>query len=500
MALIDYAQKRQEKVWARSQSALGVYASVLKTDAVKIRGSANIPSVMSDFVVSEEVRDTPDTDQFIKRKKPPGQFELTCYAKVPTTKGRLPQWGVFARDSYGKEQMVLTVLDYAGIIAQGVAATITLTIDGGASHGGSVTVLTNGTQFTAATSNAVTATSIASAINAISGLSAVADGAEVLITRDDGFGEYALTSTIVEADMSKGVVRYTMISDNLEIAFTLVHGTHNAVHSYRDCKVSSIDVNANGGDEATLVFKGFLGNEVYAAQTHLAESAGIEIGSPPRTSSDRITFNLETAALQIGPTDADTVLIQIGDEVILIDQWDPDTKLASGFGCQLGTSAAAHAFGDEVLPYQPGTDPDANDSIIPLTLGEFALDSVAYRVVSIVATKDERLNARMDEAFLAFLTGYRRPLEGRTVEGTVVAYQRLSILELQTYGEREKEAVMTVRLGREDGPRIIITCPHFRIGKVEKGEAGGEFTRSFPFQGLASSTPGNDGISMTVYQ
>lgn len=500
MSLVNYAQKRQEKVWARSQSQLGVYAIVLPTDAVKIRGSANLPSVMSDFVVSEEVRDTPDTDQFLKRKKPPGQFELTTYAKVPSTKGRLPQWGVFARDSYGKEQQVLTVLDFAGIAGQGAGATITITIDGGSLHGGSATTFTGGTHFTASGSNSTTATSIAAAINGISGMSAVADGAEVLITRDDGFGEYALTTTIVDEDMSKGVVRYTLISDNLEIAFTLVHGTHNATHYYRDCKVSSIDVNANGGDEATLVFKGFLGNEVYAAQTTLAETAGIPLGSPPRTSSDQVQFNLATAAIQIGPTDDDVVYIQINDEVFKVTAWDPDTKLVTAFGAQVGTSAEAHTDGDEVHPYQPASDPDANDSIIPLTLGEFALDSVAYRVVSIVATKDERLNARIDEAFEAALTGYRRPIEGRTVEGNVIAYQQLSVLELQTYGEREKEAAMTLRIGREDGPRIILSAPHFRIGKVEKGESGGEFTRNFPWQGLASSTPGNDGVAMTVYQ
>jgi hypothetical protein len=41
--------------------------------------------------------------------------------------------------------------------------------------------------------------------------------------------------------------------------------------------------------------------------------------------------------------------------------------------------------------------------------------------------------------------------------------------------------------------------PHFRLARVEKGESGGEFTRSFPFQGLASGSPGNDGFSLTVF-
>ena len=69
-----------------------------------------------------------------------------------------------------------------------------------------------------------------------------------------------------------------------------------------------------------------------------------------------------------------------------------------------------------------------------------------------------------------------------------------------TFGEREKEAVLTVTIGSPslNKPNLLISLPHFRIGKVEKEESGGEFTRSFPFQGLASATPGNDGMALTV--
>ena len=97
------------------------------------------------------------------------------------------------------------------------------------------------------------------------------------------------------------------------------------------------------------------------------------------------------------------------------------------------------------------------------------------------------------------MTGYRRPLEGRVVGGTITAYQRRSILGLATWSEREKQGPATLRLGKETGPRIILDWERFRLGRVAKGETAGEFTRSFPFTGLASGTPGNDGVAMTVY-
>ena len=57
----------------------------------------------------------------------------------------------------------------------------------------------------------------------------------------------------------------------------------------------------------------------------------------------------------------------------------------------------------------------------------------------------------------------------------------------------------SLRLGPAAGPRIEIDWPRFRLGRIEKGEQASEFSRSFAFMGLASGTPGNDGISLTVY-
>jgi hypothetical protein len=489
MALVDYAQKRQERINIRSQVTMGVFNMPTARDAVKLRGEADIPSVLSDFVRSEEVRDTPDTDQYIKRKKPPGEFEMTTYAKVPSTKGRLPQWGALARDTFGIELMIITILDFADLDANN--NTVTITIDGVS------TVLTEEVEWNAATSNAATATSLAAAIHALTGVSAVAVGDEVRVSRDNGAGDVAITTNANPLDLTIGEVRYQLATDILEQAFTLIHGTHNAVHYYRDCKVSNLQINASGSDESTLVWSGFLGNETFMAQSKLEGT--IPVGAP-RTSADLVSFALETSVIQIGPTAEDFVWFTVDAEHFRVVSWDPDAKTGTAFGCQFGSAAAAHADAAEVFPYFPAADPDPNDHIIPLTLGFFKLDGVSYRVVSIEFNKDEQLIARLDEAFEAALTGYKRPIEGRLVEGTLIAYQRLAIMELQTYSEREKQSDCDIMLGAATGPRIEVNIPRFRIGKVEKGESEGEFTRTFPFQGLASGTPGNDGVDLVIKQ
>lgn len=495
--LIDYAQKRSERVWIRSQSAVGVYEMPLVRDAIKLRGGATLPATSSDFVISEEVRDTPDTDQLLKRKKPPARFSLTVYAKVPTTKGRLAQWATFMRDTFGTEVIVLTVLDWTGIDG---GKTVTVTIDGTA-H-----ILTEGSDFNAVTGNTETATALAAAINALTGVSATSSGAEVRVVRDQGIGEVVITSDALAADLQLGEVRYTLASDILERLLTLVHGTHNSGDYYRDCKTSGVSIRANGGDEAVLVFTGFLGNSVSVHDAILASAiSDLNASSEPRTSADEVTFEVDRHAFQLGPTDEDVAYCTIGSEHFKVTAYDRATKIATAFGCQFSSVAATHAENDKVAHYEPGADPEANDSILSMTLGQFTLGSDALRIVSAEVAKDENLNARIDEAFEPALTGYRRPLTGRTVGGTLVAYQRNpddptgSIAVLATFSEAEAEAAATLRLGSSTGPRLVISWPHFRLGKAEKGEQDEEFIRTFAFQGLASGTPGNDGIALTMF-
>ena len=143
-----------------------------------------------------------------------------------------------------------------------------------------------------------------------------------------------------------------------------------------------------------------------------------------------VAVPLADVALQLGPTADDVAWFRVGAEVFKAVSFDPLTKIAHALGGQAGSTPAVHAEGLEVFPYLPGPDPDANDHIIGLTLGAWTFDGAAHRVISVESVKDEGVEPRIDEAFEAALTGYRRNLAGRDVSGTVLAYQRRSILAL----------------------------------------------------------------------
>ena len=201
---------------------------------------------------SEEVRDTPDTDQLLKRKKPPAAFTLTTYAKVPTTPGVLPQWDALMANSYGSSGIALAVLappagtETLSILLDNVPAPVTLPAGGDAA-------------------------AIAAAIMAaVPDVLAVADGTTVVVTAKPGAGQLRITSSAPAVVKLGGVVYklQTLPVDIVERLLTIVHGTDNAVDYYRDCLVGNVVVNALGTDEATLVFSGYLGNSTSMMQTH----------------------------------------------------------------------------------------------------------------------------------------------------------------------------------------------------------------------------------------
>lgn len=93
--------------------------------------------------------------------------------------------GAVLRLAPGIGRRIVTIVDFA----QGALDTITVTVNGTA------TVLTEGTDFAAATSNNVTATNLATAINALAGVAASASAAVVLVTPDDTTYSVALATS-----------------------------------------------------------------------------------------------------------------------------------------------------------------------------------------------------------------------------------------------------------------------------------------------------------------
>lgn len=98
----------------------------------------------------------------------------------------------------------VTVLDYADL----GGAVVTVSIWDGT--GSTDTDLTEGVDWTAATSNADTATSLAAAIDALTGVSAAADGAVITVTAG---AAYAINSITTDADESDLLIDYDFDMD-----------------------------------------------------------------------------------------------------------------------------------------------------------------------------------------------------------------------------------------------------------------------------------------------
>lgn len=481
----DYGQVRAERIAVVRESSHNVLTRPTARDLVLLRGRATLPSVLSERRRSEEIRSTPDIDQTIRAKQPPGEIRLSVYAKVPTA-GRLPQWAALALDTFGLETMVLRVLDYAAL----TGATITVMM------GDTSTVLTEGVEWTAATNDAATAASIAAAIDALPGLGATAASHEILITRDAGTGEYSLATSADPGDLQIAEVRYRIVSDILERSLSIWQLADHVLHGWRGCKISRCEVAVSGEDEATITFSGWSGGEVFCGRHRLA------VGLSGSASPAIVTLTLsEALALRLGPAATDTAIVQIDAERfrLIPGTVNYDALTVEAERAYDGTTAAAHAVGALVEPVFPEADPDPQDTIVGMTLGRFLVDGIARRVVEASIVKDEGLDPRIDEAFTHTLTGYRRP-EARTVSCEFTAYQRESIVPLLTLAERDTTVPLVCVLGdlAEGLAEIEWSLPRYQFARPEIGERGGEYTRTFRGEGLASTHPGNDGIALTV--
>lgn len=483
MANVDYGQIRQERIWVTRESVFNTQKQPALRDAVILRGRATLPSVLTDRVPSEEIRETPDIDQLINRKKPPGEFELPFYAKTTSTRGRLPQWANLLLNIMGVEHIVLEILSFTNLETNNNTVTVTIA--------GVPTVLTEDVEWQAGASNAAAATSLATAINALAGVGASAVGAEVLVTRDAGTGEVQVASNAPLADLSLKEIRYKLATDILEKSLTITHLADNILHLYRGCHASAAVWEVSGSDEGTLRFTGWLGNEVFCGYHTLATTLPDGAGT-----SVIVTEDLRTL---VGPNADDVVYIKIENEEMKVTSVDYTTKTLTVVRGQNGTSAVLHTAPLEVAPVFPASDPDNNDTIIPMTLGTFDFGGDVHRIAEAMIGNDEQLEPRIDEWGEPALTGYRRPLEGRIVSMEFTAYQRAALLEILATAERGITTAVTVTIGKAGfGPYITLNLPKYQLMRPEKAERGGEFARVFNGIGLASSTPGNDGLNVSV--
>lgn len=156
--------------------------------------------------------------------------------------------------------------------------TVTVTIDGSAS------VLTEASEWTAATSNAATATSLASAIDALTGVSASATAAVVYVTKDD------TTSAIT---LAEGDATCT----------TIANGTDGKIKTFTELQLqSTLDSNDNlvynsGG----AIELGTAGTPGSAAAGDIYTGGDLEIDGVVYSDGGVVLANDQTLVLGPGP-------------------------------------------------------------------------------------------------------------------------------------------------------------------------------------------------------
>jgi hypothetical protein len=483
MAANEYAQDRYLKCWVCDDASPGVLTQPVTRDLVKCT-AITVPGVAPQQLQSEERRDSPDIASYIEGKTLPGDFSLELHAKAPAAKGDLPTFMNLMKSGYGVEKLVLTVLAFGS----GAGDTVTVTING------TPTVLTEGVQFTAVTSNAVTATNLAAAIHALAGVSAAAVGAEVHIQRDAGtFGLSVATSD--PAFVEKTKARYEMLGAGQEgPSLSLWVGEDTMAHGYRYSKVKTVTWDHSGSGLPKLTVAGVVSNRVFAGVGTLRSG----ISATPGTGSITIPLTVAHARrIKLGPAASDRIKIKINTEVFLLSAVDYTTGDALGDRAQDGTTAQAHNASDEWSgpAALPGADPDAQDSLIPLTLGSFQKPTgTPRRVRTVQLVLDTGITARTDEAFEPVATGFRRT-DPRTVGGSFNAYLQQTIQDFESDVDRQLEETVTIICGSDATQKITHTLPKARMIEPPQGGAeGGERVRTFAFQGLASESPGNDNL------
>ena len=137
---------------------------------------------------------------------------------------------------------VVTIVDYTGLAGD----TITLGVDG------VDTVKTEGATWTAATSNTATATSLASDLDSISGVTATSNAAVVTIKADDGFNISKLDAS--DATNSPATARSILIDNPIAgNVWQFAKGSDIALSSYVALTMQiNIDKNWNGGDSVSI--------------------------------------------------------------------------------------------------------------------------------------------------------------------------------------------------------------------------------------------------------
>jgi hypothetical protein len=286
-------------------------------------------------------------------------------------------------------------------------------------------------------------------------------------------------------------VTYTPATYVEEQSFSLHQWMGNEMRHIRGCLINEITIALAGTTEGRITFAGFGGNESFAGVTTLAQAMLATDTSMTLTDAKRF--------MAFGSTNGDTILIQIEDEVLeLVQVMDYTTGVCTVARAKQSTTAAAHASGVTVGPFQPGPDPKPAELVSSCMLGTVTMAGVPMRVIDIDVTLSNALEARLDEYGQPTSTGYRRN-GSRRVSGKFRAYGRQSQKALDSNLERNVESTLVI-VANSNNPttdaKATLTMTRAKIDSVSPAGDGPEFVKTYAYSAL--ETAGNDELTLEL--
>jgi hypothetical protein len=462
-----HALGRSKKVYIGRESTFGAFVKPTTAHGAKV--------LTCKFDFAQERKDTRNASasrslQERMSGKKTVQYSIEAYLAASGIGGAGPDLAPMIQSVMGTvaAPQTVTVSDYASM----GTSTVTVTINGAA------TVLTAGTSFTAETSNDVTATNLAVAIAALTGVGAAAVGAVVTVTPDAGYYDVRITS-------SSGTKLTVAYASGMAFGLSATQGVlgscsitqHNAgvvQEAVWGALGEQMTIKAPGASEPTISFSGpCVGHAHTGTGTHDGALSGSET-------------TLTVHAADVGNFDVGSV-IQVGTST------DHLVTAASGTSLTVTPGISGGQSNDcAIVPYVP-TETTVGTASTGL-VGSIKLDDgSALPITNFEVTVKNNLKTTNDEFGYDTVTDY---IEGRrSVTGTLQLRARKDVmgylLRRKLFTTRDVDVVIGTT-----GSQITITMPTVEIDatglEVPESE---EAVFTLPFTAL--STAGETEISLT---
>jgi hypothetical protein len=441
----NHVQGKHQFFYTRQEATPGTLLRGRAVDAVKV--------ISSTITLAEEPtprRDIQSGRTEFEHIDGPTTVELSgeSYVIPNGTVGVNPDCDQILRCALGRARAVLTV----NAFGSGTGDTLTLTHDDGTTT--TTLTLTEGVGFNAQTSNSVTATNIATALNSSAlgtagSITASANSAVVTVASDTG------TLTIASGDVAawsatriEYALRDLQALKTLTVSRVMTNGNTTAPVAIAREDVTGVHINevgfsGSGSEPPRMTFTG-------KGRRHIFTGTAATEGSVSGSAS----FTLEAGQ---GPNFEVDSLVQVGSDTntgagYAVTGVATDTITSTGASITAGDATA-------VVPFYLA--PTTAGSPIAGTVGSCTIDGVSYPITAYEVSVNNNFLAIEDEAFSERMTD--AVPQYREITGTVTVRARADlIVELGRRKDKGNRAIV-ITMGSTAGRRCVLSLPQVRF-------------------------------------